>query len=146
MEGRRKLSTSEIKVLCRDLLSKVCRERDNYTCYVTGQKCEPGVMAWQGQAAHLIPINRLPPELRYDPRVVKWMCGSAHSDFDGNTNYGKKSANQAFVWGKLAREEPELFEFLTTLPRQFDDKFTKADWEAQLYQLREEMGNESSTT
>lgn len=117
-EGRgERLNATEVKKLLRHELSLICRYRDNYTCFISGARVLPGIGPGTGQAAHAIPINQLPPEYRYDPRVVFWMEGSVHSDFDGRTRFGHKPANQAIFWGKLQRTDPERFAWLTSIPR-----------------------------
>lgn len=132
------LDRTQLKKLLRAELSRVVRERDELRCYVTGRECPPGAYGpGNGQCAHLIPINQLPPEYRYDPRLCVWLETTIHSDFDGRTHYGKKPANQARVWGILAQRDPELFEFVTSLPKsQAGDKVPIHELRDQLERLR----------
>lgn len=142
VESERNLKAPELKKLLRETLSKVCRIRDKYTCFMTGRVCPPGITPGTGQAAHLIPINDLPPEYRYDPRVVVWMEGATHSNFDGRTRFGQKTANQAAVWGKLARVNPELFIWLTGLPKaNGQDRVKTQDLRDQLAKLRKVLAD-----
>lgn len=132
-----KLNATELKKLLRAELSQRVRERDGLRCYVCGARCEPGILAYQGQAAHLRPINSLPPAYRYDPRVCKWMCGKDHAEFDGNTGKGRKAAFQLPVWHKLQTEEPELYAWVLNLPKAVGrDRVSVVDLRERLEELR----------
>lgn len=131
------LNATELKKLLRSELSRVVRIRDSYKCYVCGMEASPGILAFHGQAAHLRPINSLSPEFRYDPRTCKWMCGVHHSEFDGNTGKGRIPAYQLPVWSKLQAEEPQLYEWVKSLPKAVGkDKQRIADLRDMLEKLR----------
>lgn len=110
------LSKPELKKLLRAELSRVVRHRDEFECFLCGKRAEPGIRAWQGQCAHLRPIDKLPPLHRYDPDFCVWMCGVCHSEFDGNQFRGRKAAYQLPVLSKLQRVKPDVYEQLEAMP------------------------------
>ena len=63
-----------------------------------------------------------------------------HSEFDGNTGSHSsrgRTADQSQVFGKLAREDPDLFEWITSLPKAVgNDKQRIADLRDMLEKLR----------
>ena len=94
----------------------------------------PGIGPGTGQAAHLLPRQDVPFWLRYDPRIVVWLEGEVHAAFDGRLGRGRKAANQALVWGKLAKEQPDVFELLTGT-----DWKHRAGQTVPIYELREKL-------
>lgn len=137
VESKRALNATELKKLLRAELSRIVRARDEYRCFVCNAVVEPGIRAWQGQAAHLRPILKLPPKFRYDPNLCVWMCGTHHSEFDGNSFRGKVAAYQLPVWERLQREKPEVYKWLIETPIATGvDKSTACDLRDQLEALR----------
>lgn len=132
------LNAAQCKILLRKELSRVVRTLADCKCFLTGAHCPPGIIVrGLGQAAHLIPIDDLPPQYKYDPYLCIWLETMEHLAFDGKLGMGRKAANQAAVWGKLQREDPDRFEFVTSLPKnrgQFKERV--ADLREQLRILR----------